>query len=238
MARQSALGARELASEFQAPNDYHNVRTDGRLYGRTGNPTLESLTLAHYGRPGTDLYSRVSIGYLEQMYGGISGELLWKPVDANYAIGAEVNYAVQRDFDQLFGFQDYNIVTGHVSGYYSFDNGFHAQVDVGRYLAGDWGATFALDREFDNGWKVGAYFTLTDMPFDQFGEGSFDKGIRITVPTDYFIGTASRDSVTTSLSSLTRDGGARLNVDGRLYNIVRDGHTGGYLGDTWGRFWR
>ena len=45
------------------------------------------------------------------------------------------------------------------------------KVDAGRYLAGDWGATFALDREFDNGWKVGAYFTLTDMPFDEFGEG-------------------------------------------------------------------
>lgn len=236
--RQSFLGKRELAEEFQAENDYYNVRTDGRLYGVDGLPTLETLTVAHYGRPGPDLYSRVSAGYLEQMYGGVSGEVLWKPVDSNFAVGAEVNYAVQRDFDQLFGFQDYDIVTGHLSGYYSFDNGFHTQVDVGRYLAGDWGATFALDREFENGWKVGAYFTLTDMPFDQFGEGSFDKGIRITVPNDFFLGTASRDSVTTSLSSLTRDGGARLNVEGRLYNVVRDGHTGGYLGDTWGRFWR
>lgn len=236
--RQSFLGKRELAEEFQAENNYHNVRTDGREYGIDGLPTLETLSMAHYGRPGADLYSRVSVGYLEQMYGGVSGEVLWKPVDSDYAIGAEVNYAVQRDFDQLFGFQDYDIVTGHVSGYYSFDNGFHTQVDVGRYLAGDWGATFALDREFENGWKVGAYFTLTDMPFDEFGEGSFDKGIRITVPNDFFLGTATRDSVTTSLSSLTRDGGARLNVDGRLYNIVRDGHTGGYLGDTAGRFWR
>ncbi len=236
--RQSFLGKRDLAEEFQAENGYHNVRTDGREYGKDGLPTLEFLTLARYGRPAANLYSRVSVGYLEQMYGGVSGEVLWKPVDSNFAVGAEVNYAVQRDFDQLFGFQDYDTVTGHVSGYYSFDNGFHTQVDVGRYLAGDWGATFALDREFENGWKVGAYFTLTDMPFDQYGEGSFDKGIRITVPNDFFLGTATRESVTTNLSSLTRDGGARLNVDGRLYNIVRDGHTGGYLGDTSGRFWR
>ena len=227
-----------LADETEAENDLQNVRTDGRFYGRDGHPVIQTLTLAHYGRPGDDLYSRVTGGYIEEQHGGISTELLWKPVDSRLALGAEVNYTAQRDFEQLFSFQDYDVVSGHLSGYYSFDNGFHAQVDVGRYLAGDWGATFGLDREFDNGWRVGAYFTLTDVPFDEFGEGSFDKGIRITVPNDFFIGTATRDKVSTNLQSLQRDGGARLNVDGRLYDIVRDGHSAGRLGDTFGRFWR
>jgi len=237
-ARQSILGARELAEETITPNSYPNVRTDGSQYGIDGKPVITDLTLAYYGRPAQNLYSRVSLGYLETMYGGVSGELLWKPVDSRLAVGAELNYAMQRDTDMLFGFQDFDTVTGHVSAYYRFDNGFHGQVDVGRYLAGDWGATFALDREFDNGWKVGAYFTLTDMPFEEFGEGSFDKGIRLTLPVDFFAGTASRRSVSTSLASLTRDGGAKLNVEGRLYDIVRDGHTAGPLGDTWGRVWR
>lgn len=227
-----------LADETEADNDLQNVRTDGRLYGRTGNPIIQTLTLAHYGRPGADLYSRVTAGYLEDQHGGISSELLWKPVDSALAVGAELNYTAQRDYDQLFTFQDYDVVSGHLSGYYSFDNGFHAQVDVGRYLAGDWGATFGLDREFDNGWRVGAYFTLTDVPFDEFGEGSFDKGIRITVPNDFFIGNATQDKVSTNLQSLQRDGGARVSVDGRLYDIVRDGHTAGRLGNTYGRFWR
>ena len=236
--RQSALGEREIADIFDPEDDIPNVRTDARFFGVDGTPVLTNLTLAHYSRPGPDLYGRVTFGYLEQMYGGVSGEVLWKPVDSPLAIGAEVNYVQQRDFDGGFGFQDFDTVTGHISAYYSFDNGFHTQLDVGRYLAGDWGATFALDREFDNGWKVGAYATLTDMPFDDFGEGSFDKGIRITVPHDFFVGTATRREVNTTLNSLTRDGGARVNVDGRLYDIVRDGHTNGPLGDTWGRFWR
>ena len=227
-----------LADETEAENDLQNVRTDGRFYGRDGHPVIQSLTLSYYGRPATDLYSRVSAGYLEQQHGGVSTELLWKPTDSRLAVGAELNYTTQRDFEQLFGFQDYDVVSGHLSGYYSFSNGFHAQVDVGRYLAGDWGATFALDREFDNGWRVGAYFTLTDVPFDEFGEGSFDKGIRVTVPYDFFLGTATRDKVTTNLQSLRRDGGAKLEVDGRLYDIVRDGHTAGRFGDTFGRFWR
>lgn len=236
--RQSILGARELAAVTETPNSYHNVRTDAGQYGIDGLPVITDLTLAYFGRPAENIYSRVSLGYLETMYGGVSTELLWKPVDSRLAIGAELNYARQRDTDMLFGFQDYDAITGHLSGYYQFEDGFHGQVDVGRYLAGDWGATFALDREFDNGWKVGAYFTLTDMPFDEFGEGSFDKGIRLTVPVDFFAGTASRKSVSTSLASLTRDGGAKLSVDGRLYDIVRDGHVAGTMGDTWGRVWR
>lgn len=236
--RQSILGERELAEVTENPNSYPNVRTDGAEYGIDGKPVITDLTLSHYGRPAANLYSRATVGYLEQMYGGVSGEVLWKPVDSRLALGAEVNYARQRETDMLFGFQDFDTVTAHLSAYYAFDNGFHGQVDVGRYLAGDWGATFALDREFENGWKVGAYFTLTDMPFEEFGEGSFDKGIRVTVPTDFFLGNASRREVKTKLSSLTRDGGARLNVDGRLYDVVRDGHTAGSMGDTWGRFWR
>jgi hypothetical protein len=213
------------------------VRRNAALYAQEGNPGIEYLTIANYGRPAPNLYSRVTLGYLEQMYGGVSAEVLWKPVDSPLAIGVEANYVVQRDFDMGLGFQDYDVVTGHASLYYAFDNGFQAQVDVGRYLAGDWGASFALDREFSNGWKVGAYFTLTDIPFDDYGEGSFDKGIRLSIPLDFILGQPTRTEASTVLRSLTRDGGSRLNVDGRLYDLVRDGHSN-ELSDGWGRFWR
>ena len=129
------------------------------------------------------------------------------------------------------------VSTGHVSAYFDLGKAYQAQLDVGKYLAGDWGATFELDREFQNGWKVGGYFTLTDMPFDQFGEGSFDKGIRVTIPYDYFIGSASRKDVSTTRKSLSWDGGARTMVGGRLYEAVRDGHLAD-ITDFWGRFWR
>lgn len=237
--QQSVLGARTGGAFFDNPNDYENVRTDGAYFGRDGTPNLEKLTLAYYGRLTPQVYSRVSVGYLEYMHGGVSAEVLWKPVDSRLAIGAEVNYTAMRNRDMGFGFDEYDylVATGHLSAYYDLGKGFQAQLDVGKYLAGDWGATFALDREFQNGWKVGGYFTLTDMPFDQFGEGSFDKGIRVTIPYDYFIGSPSRKDVSTTLQSLSRDGGARLQVDGRLYETVRDGHLAD-ISDSWGRFWR
>lgn len=220
------------------------VRRNVALYGEAGEIGIEDLALHWYERPGRALYSRVSLGYLEKMFAGASTELLWKPVDSRVALGAELNYVVQRAYNLGFGAQDfpeldgvYDVVTGHGSVYYDFENDFHGRIDVGRYLAGDWGATFALDREFANGWRVGAYATFTDVPFDDFGEGSFDKGIRLTIPLDWALGNATRGTTDVSLSSLSRDGGARLNVDGRLYETVRGGHVVA-LQESWGRFWR
>ncbi len=227
------LGSSDRVSNSILPH----VRSDANIYDAKGDPSLDSLTLAWYEKPAANLYSRVTLGYLEQMYGGVSTELLWKRVDRPYAIGVEVNYVKQRDFDQFLGFQDYAVFTGHVSGYYSFGNGFEAQLDVGRYLAGDLGATVSIDRTFANGWKVGAFATLTDVPFEDFGEGSFDKGIRIQIPLAWANGRPSRGNYNSLIRPLLRDGGARLNVDGRLYDSVREYH-GKRLSEEWGRFWR
>ena len=212
------------------------MRTDAILYARAADTTIENLYVSKQWKPGKSTYARFTAGYLEQMFGGVSAELLWKPSGNRLALGVEANYARQRDFDQAFGFQDYSIATGHVSAYYEFDNGYYGQLDVGRYLAGDVGATLKVEREFDNGWRVGGFFTLTDVSAAEFGEGSFDKGITLTVPVSWFIGRPSRQTVSTTIRPIQRDGGARLNVPGRLYQQVRDGHVGDLTGD-WGRVW-
>lgn len=213
------------------------VRSDFRRYDEQGDPALTDLTASYYFKPGKNLYGRATVGYLERMFGGVSTELLWKPNDSLFAVGIETNYVRQRDFDQGFGFQDYDVVTGHVSAYSDLGNGFHAQVDAGRYLAGDWGATFSLDREFKNGWRVGAFATLTDVSASEFGEGSFDKGIRITIPISWLTGEPHKDGFSTTIRPVTRDGGARLDVNGRLYDRVRPLQKPA-LQDGWGRFWR
>lgn len=213
------------------------VRTLAGQYAANGGPAISHLTATLYGRPAKNLYSRVTVGYLENMFGGVSAELLWKPVDSRFAIGGELAWVKQRDFDQLFGFRDYSTVTGHISGYYDFGNGFMGQLDVGRYLAGDYGATLSVDRTFENGWKVGGFVTKTNVSAEDFGEGSFDKGIRVTIPFEWAFGTPSRGSSSATLRSLSRDGGARLSVDGRLYEWVEAGH-GDALAARWGKFWR
>ncbi|PTV97710.1 exopolysaccharide biosynthesis protein YbjH [Rhodobacter aestuarii] len=234
--RQTLLGNLDQSDRVSTSTAPH-VRSDSSEYQKNGDLALHRLTFAHYGRPAENLYSRLTVGYLERMYGGISGELLWKPVDNRLALGVEANWVTKRDYDQRFGFQDYDVATGHASAYYDFGGGYTGELDLGRYLAKDWGATISLAREFSNGWQVGAFATVTDMSSADFGEGSFDKGIRITAPIAWLSGKPSRASMSTVLRPLQRDGGARLDVDGRLYETVRSDHMGA-LYENWGRFWR
>jgi hypothetical protein len=212
-----------------------HVRTDQVLYAQY-DTTMNDLYAAYQWRPGRNLYGRVTMGYLEQMYGGISTELLWQPVTSRLGIGVEANWVKQRDFDQRFGFRNYSVATGHVSAYYDFGNGLLGEIDAGRYLAGDVGATFSLDRVFDNGWSVGGFFTKTNVSATDFGEGSFDKGIRFQIPLNWFLGKPGRRAFGTTIRPVQRDGGARLNVPGRLYDQVRNAQARALKAQR-ARFW-
>ena len=97
------------------------------------------------------------------MYAGISSEFLWKASQKNWGMGFELNFVKQREFNQLFDLKRYSVTTGHASVYYEAKNSILYQIDFGRYLAGDWGTTLTLMREFNNGWRLGAYATLTDI---------------------------------------------------------------------------
>ena len=214
-----------------------HVRSDWSRYAQESDLEINHLTVEQFFRPRKDLFARVTAGYLEWMYGGISAELLWYPINSRIALGTEINYVRQRDFDMLLGFQSYDVLTGHASAYYDLGGNFHAQIDAGRYLAGDWGATFALDREFNNGFKVGAFFTLTDVSFDDFGEGSFDKGIRLEIPLSWFTGRPSHITLGQTIRPVLRDGGARLRVRNRLYDYTRNDRATKLAGQ-WGRYFR
>jgi hypothetical protein len=214
-----------------------HVRSDAWLYAKESDLFIPYLTAGYFWRPGEDLYARVSGGMLEQMFGGVSGELLWTPPGQPFAFGMDLNYARQRDFDGGFGFQDYDVITGFMTGYYDFGDGFHGQVDVGRYLAKDWGSTFAMSRRFNNGFEFGAFFTLTDVSFDDFGEGSFDKGIGLTIPLSWFTGKPSRNETGILIRPILRDGGAQLQVQDRLYELTRPERQE-ELASRWGQYWR
>lgn len=215
-----------------------HVRSDYRFYLQEGDPGVERLTADYLFKMAPDVYGRVSAGMLERMFGGVSGEILWKSVDRDWGLGAELNYVRQRDYDMLAGFRDYDVITGHGSFYWDTGwNDMELQIDAGRYLAGDYGATFTLSRRFSNGWEIGGFFTLTDVPFDEYGEGSFDKGLFLTIPLRWGLPFETRERVPITIRPLTRDGGARLEVFNRLYPIVREADRTDLQKD-WGNFWR
>lgn len=214
-----------------------HVRSDITRYDEEGGSYLSYLTAEYFFRPGANLYGRATVGYLERMYGGLSTEVLWKPVEGPLAFGAELNYARQRDFDGGLGFRDYEVVTGHLGAYYDFGGGYLAQVDAGRYLAGDYGASLYVSREFANGVRFGAFATRTDVSYEDFGEGSFDKGIFFDIPFAWVAGVPSRQGYAAVLRPVQRDGGARLYVRNRLYEVVKD-FQDPELRERWAGYWR
>lgn len=212
------------------------VRRDIGDYMLGKGPQLEHLTLTHLGRAAPDVYTKFTAGYLERMYGGASAEVLWKPADSRLGFGAELTYASKRD-PQGLGFQGYNTVTGFLSAYYEFPNDFVGRIDAGRYLAGDWGTTVSLAREFPNGWKVGGYVTMTDVSATDFGPGGYDKGLVVEIPINWLVGSPTRETRPVRIDSRTADGGQRVQTGQELYSLVRDSHAKD-LSDSWGRFWK
>ena len=93
-----------------------------------------------------------------------------------------------------------------------------------------------MSRRFGSGWEVGGYATFTDVPFDTFGEGSFDKAIFVSVPIDWIISSPNRTKRRLTLRPITRDGGANLASARKLYRQIehsQDAHFKRELGRIW-----
>lgn len=214
--------------EYTAPTGLPRVRTHIGDYLRESDFGIYNLQYTRTARLSENWFAMGYFGLLEMMYGGVGGEVLYRPFNSSLAVGLDVNWVRQRDFDVMFGFRDYDTVTGHLT--YYWQTGFKnvlAKVSVGRYLAGDWGATLDLSRRFDSGISIGAWATITDAG-DAYGEGSFDKGLYIRIPWDAFFTKSSNNYATATWDPLTRDGGARLNRAYSLYEMTNDRALGPY----------
>ncbi|MDB5413171.1 MAG: hypothetical protein JWR10_1506 [Rubritepida sp.] len=200
-----------------------HVRSDFGRYAREGRTSIPALYVERLWNPAPDVYARVTGGLLEPMFGGVSAEVLWRPQDRSWAVGLDVNYVAQRAYHQQLGTLGYSVVTGHASVYADLPLwNLYTIVRAGRYLAGDWGGTVEMGRRFDSGIEVGGFATLTNVSAQQFGEGSFDKGIYVRVPFDFF-GVGSRNRAALNVRPVQRDGGQRLGVDNALWDVARDG---------------
>ncbi|MGX9961754.1 YjbH domain-containing protein [Roseomonas sp. F4] len=207
-----------------APSDspLPHVRSDVGRYARQ-----ETAIAALYGERiqglGPDLFGRVTAGYLEPMFAGVSAELLWRPQNRPWALGVDIAQVVQRDDDQRLGVLGYQVTTGHVSAYADLPwYNLYGVARAGRYLAGDWGGTVELGRRFASGIEIGGFATLTDAPERRLGAAGFDHGVFIRIPLD-LLGAATRAVLPVVLRGAARDGGQRLAVDNPLWDVTREG---------------
>jgi len=194
------------------------VRSEINRYLTEGETGVDTLFLSWQKSMWPNVHARLSGGLLEEMFGGVSLEVLWEPFASRLALGANFNWVQQRDYDKRFGFRDYKVTTGHASifyasPWYNVDLGLH----IGRYLAKDKGYTFEARRTFDNGFSIGAFVTRTNVSAVDFGEGSFDKGLFVSVPYSLLFSVNTRGKYSTIIRSIERDGGRRLESVGNLW---------------------
>ena len=154
-------------------------------------------------------------GILEEMFSGYGIEYLWFDPSRNYAMGFEVFDVTKRDYKLRFGTLDYENITGHLNFYYRnyYAIPFDAKISIGEYLAGDFGSTFELSRTFNSGIKFGIFATNTDVSAEQFGEGSFDKGIFFDIPI-------FGNLINYSWRPLTKDPGQKLIRKNSLHDLL------------------
>ena len=220
---------------FDGPSGLPRVRTDLRRYLTESPIQLTNFQLTHVRPLSDDHFAMFYAGVIERMFSGIGGEWLWRPIGSSVAVGIDVNRVQKRDFDSGFGLQDYRVTTGHATFYW--DTGFQdilATAKFGRYLAGDTGFTLDLSRVFRNGVVMGAYASITSASRAEFGEGSFTKGIYVSVPFDAVYDQSSRGVAQLNWLPLLRDGGAILARPFSLHSLLdmRSPRTLGFMPAT------
>jgi hypothetical protein len=218
------LGGRFDSLRKPAPTKLIPVRTIQSEYLKDGGSGLDQLLLTQRGQLSSDIFYHLFLGAPEQMYAGAGGEVLWRPFGRSWAVGASAQAVRQRDFNKPFGLRNYKTTAGHVSVYWATPiNQFDVALHAGRYLARDVGATLEIQKRLSNGWSIGAFATLTNVPFEDFGEGSFDKGIFLTVPLDIFSNSNTKSRYRNNLRLINRDGGRPVEGPVRiLWDQLRD----------------
>jgi len=214
------------------------VRTMFRAYVHDNPVRMDHLQFTWFEDYGHGIYSQAYAGYLESMFAGVGGEVLYRPLNSNWAIGADLTAISQRDPNSWFGVYDqerqfseedgryYNVMsqgtTGFVTGYYMpqwemLDNTLF-KVGFGKFLAGDIGTRIDFSKQFKSGVIAGAFASLTDMSVEDYGEGSFTKGFYVSIPFDLITVKPSGNRAWFSWLPITRDGGQQLHKQHELFN--------------------
>ncbi len=100
-------------SNYDKGYDYHwpdgelyHVRQNRRKYitGEGEKFGMQDLSFHYFADLHPNVKGVISGGYLEMMFGGVGGEVVYMPDHKQWALGVDAYWLKQRDFDQKFGF--------------------------------------------------------------------------------------------------------------------------------------
>ena len=194
------------------------VRSDVKEYlnkMKDGGVLIGRAQLDYHLTPKANHHIMMSAGIFEDMFSGAGMEYLYFKPNDNYAVGIDVFKVRKRDYSWRFGHLDYENTLATANFYYRNYGTipFDMRVSAGEYLAGDVGYTLDFSRSFYNGVQFGVFATFTDVTTEQFGEGSFDKGVYFNIPI-------YGNLINYMWRPLTKDPGATLNRRNTLHDLL------------------
>lgn len=208
-----------------APLGDHPVRSDIIRYKKRDDPRFYSLLFDQVWNLGKGTFGRITTGYLETEYAGVSGEVLHLLGDGRWSVGAMADWVVKRDPADPFGLQDFQAYTVLAGlNYLQPDLGLAGKLRVGRFLGGDPGARIEIARHWDTGASFGFWYTYTDTSGfqDPFNRGYQDKGLFISIPASMFTRDETPVRHSYAISPWTRDVGQTIGHFNLLYEFLED----------------
>lgn len=213
------------------------VRSDIDLFAARGF-ALDRAQTSFTHSFNSNLHLALSSGYLEEMYGGLGGEILFRPYDSRFAAGVELWQAFKRDpysFMNL-GFNGDHLLTGHIKAWYdlpAYD--LTLQLRAGRYLAEDIGGSIGIEKIWPSGVRLAAQSTITDAAdFDPFGARTHAAHeIRLTLPLGHFSALPASSRIESRFGPIGRDAGQSLENPLPLYALT-EAFSARHLEENWG----
>jgi hypothetical protein len=217
------------------PSQLVNVRTDIVEYYKQDGFTIDELFIQKNWNMGKGWFSRFSVGYFEQEYGGVAGEILYYPSGSRLALGVEGAWLRKREYPKGLKFTNkarklHGFEVSWVKFYpwqYSFDlyyNWTEACLDfkvmAGKFLANDLGVRCEVSRYFPSGMRVTLWYTHTNGNDHINGHTYYDKGIAFSMPLDIFYTHSARSKWGYGMSAWLRDVGQFADTGIPLYPVI------------------
>lgn len=207
------------------------VRTDSLKYFQTNSLSMEQAFMQRGWNLGKGWFYRLALGYFEAAYGGGATELLYYPVNSNWAVGAEFAAVLKRHYHGVkfrrntLQLRDGRYVKVPFVGiqyfldfYYDFKPlNMDLLISAGQFLAKDKGARIDVGRYFKSGLRFSLWCTFTNGHDKVNGHTYFDKGFSFMIPLDMFLKQSSRNYIGYAMAAWLRDVGARAETGKKLY---------------------
>ena len=211
---------------MQRFRDYNTnmVRGHEDLFARN-RVNLDRAFLSWMKTPLPDFHMAVTAGFLEEMYAGYGGEVLYRPFQSPFAIGAEAWNVYLRDptMPLAAAFIPGDHFTGHVNMFYDIpDTDITAFTKIGKFIGGDTGLSFGAQTQLNNGLKAKAFINVTDMDnkdvFDS--DRNVYAGMNVSIPLGSLKFVPQGSEARVKMEPIGRNDGAILDKPLSLYEVT------------------